>query len=204
MTGLKTTHAIQMLLCAGLLLGGCGGKTEEIQAAIKKEIPAYLKAETLPATTTEENLSFYLPEESKVLQAHENNVTLETEYGNFVIFANPIEEENSKTNPEIVKQVNEGIDVIVDETIEDEKGFQYVYAIQHSESKEYGVYVGVGSVKVSALVKKRNQLQPVIKELIQVAKSVQIMTSDEADSSSAAKKNSESEAATSQKTEAKS
>lgn len=167
-----------ILLCAVLFIGGCGEKEAEIQAELKQEIPTYMAAQAEKATVTEENLSFYLPEGSKVIAKQENNVTLKTEYGEFVIFANPVEANDSQTNYEILKKMNKEKNVFIDETF-DADGFQYVYIIK---DKKYEVSVGVGGVKASALVKKKGNLQAVVQQLIQVVKSVSVIQ-DETDAS---------------------
>lgn len=165
-------------LVSALLLSGCGAKTEDIQKNIENGIPKWIEATAEEPTTAEENLKFYLPEESIILSATENNVAFETEFGDFVIFMNPVEEEDSKTNYEIVKDLNKDKTVFVDETLTENNGFQFVYIVQQ-ESKNYEIYVGLGGVKASALVTKKSNLEPAVEQLVKVAKSVGIATAED-------------------------
>lgn len=176
---MKRKSFLSIAFTCALLLSGCMTKTEDIQKNIEKALPKIIQADPEAVTTTEENLSFYLPDDSKILSASENNVAFETVYGDFVIFMNPVETEGSQTNYDIVKDLNKDREVLVDETLNEGNGFQFVYILQ-TKNKEYEIYVGLGGVKASALVKKKGNLEPAVEQLIKVAKSVKVVSDTDA------------------------
>lgn len=155
-----------------LFMSGCGEKEADIQAAIKKEVPTYINQAPEKVTTTEDNLSFYLPEGAKVTTKQENNVAFETDNRDFVIFVNPVEPSDSRTNYEIIKEMNKDKKAFIDATFEPKGSFQYVYIVQ---GEKYEVSVGFGGVKVSTLVKNKKDLLEVVEQMIKVAKSVEVV-----------------------------
>lgn len=171
----KYMLCLWMAFCVAL--SGCMTKAEDIKKNIENDIPKLIQADAAEPNTTKENLRFYLPEDSTILSAKENNVSFETEYGDFVVFMNPVESEDSHTHYEIVKSSNQ--DVFVDETLNERNGFQFVYIVR-TDKKAYEIYVGIGNVKASALVTKKGDLEPAVEQLIKVAKSVQAVSDTEA------------------------
>ncbi len=151
-----------------LLLSGCFQSEEKALEDAKESAEEAFTAEAKEVNQTIDQISLYLEEEMEINGSSNNNVFLEKNGQDYLLFYNQFEDESSKHLYESIKQRP---DPLLLESFQQDNKFGYIAIFPHAE-EEYELQVGVGAVKKVTTIVGLDELETEAHDLMEMLQSI--------------------------------
>ncbi|KGP90188.1 hypothetical protein N780_06470 [Pontibacillus chungwhensis BH030062] len=164
---------IAVVILLGLFVGGFFKSEEAVIQEAKQAAESSLTVDDLSLNTELENVSMYLPESMEVISDSPNNILLESDERQFILFYNPFEKKTSKT---FYQSAKEDQNILVVEGFESDDVFGYMKVASIDEDT-YELQVGAGGVKMTTET-DLNAMEENAGKMMKVVHSIVLSTSN--------------------------
>lgn len=152
------------------MLSGCFQSEEKALEQTKEAVKEAFSLEPQEVNQKIDQISLHLPEDMEIKGSSANNVYLEKDGVDYLIFYNQYETEQSKNLYEGLKLRE---DALLLESFEDDNRFAYVGVFPNNE-ETYELQVGIGSVKKVSTITELDELEQKAYDLMKLLLTIEV------------------------------
>ncbi|MRG87740.1 hypothetical protein [Salinibacillus xinjiangensis] len=152
------------------ILSGCFLSEEKALENALEEAETEFNKEKAEVNQTIDVISLHLPGQMEIDGSSNNNVFLEEEGQDYLLFYNQFEGEDSKHLFEGIQAREDGLLL---ESFEQEGRFGFIAVFPNSKEEHYEIQVGIGGIKLTTLTTK-DSLADEAKKMMNIVKSAKI------------------------------